>query len=120
MADDPDRVHLAVEGTVLGDVQSFISLALDITQHVRATEPDTSGYRWSLDESGSSFYVEERYSSSVAFLQHMRALRSTGWMDRLTAQMQVERVLVWQAGNDEARHLLDRLSATYLTPISGW
>jgi quinol monooxygenase YgiN len=101
------------------DLPQVQQLAEDLSHLCLHEEPDTHGYEWSVDPSGSIVHIFERYADSAAAMLHIRLFEER-FAERFRALLKPERVVLIGSPSDELITSLAALSPLVLQPLVGF
>jgi len=94
---EPVRLH--VHGRSRTDSAAVEQLAHELTAQTRS-QPGVLSYRWSRAVNSDRWLIEEEYSGTEAFGEHMAWMASSGQMRNLGGAFKVEEVLILSGDAD--------------------
>ena len=113
-----DNVSWAVELSVKpGQLDNFKELVEEMVQSTR-NEPNTLAYEWFLGEDNSSCHIYETYADSAAAMTHLGTFGEK-FAERFTSVVDLMRITVYGAPNDEVKGVVGGFGATFMRQING-
>ncbi len=103
----PDGFMVWVEFEV-SDADQFETASRAIRDSVARNEPGITGYDWYFDEERRRCHVLEVYSSSQAFIQHVKGEAAIDLLPALDAHAKMLRVEVHGRPSEKAERVLIR------------
>ena len=113
-----DMVRFQIEGRLKVEADVFVAFATKAADEVRESEPGATGYRWHLGPDAQTCLIEEEYSSSDAFVSHMKRFRDSGEMRELAGLLTIEGVTVLSGDPEVLGAQLRGLQPSYFRTVA--
>jgi quinol monooxygenase YgiN len=90
------NLHIVVKMNILpGKLNELKKMIPDLNAHVKAGEPETTLYKWYIDESNQRCYLVETMVSGESMLQHLQNIGSV-----LPALLSIAPITEWEIYGD--------------------
>lgn len=101
------------------DLPQVQQVAEDLSHLCLHKESDTHGYEWSVDPTGTTVHIFERYADSAAAMLHIRLFEER-FTERFHALLQPQRVMLIGDPSEELLASLAGLRPLVLRPPVGF
>jgi quinol monooxygenase YgiN len=117
----PENIHIRAYFIIEKDnVEQFKKLIREMSEVVETNEPDTSEYRFYLNEDGTKCIVHETYADSKATLSHNDGAASKTILQSIFNAAQLNRLDVYGNPNDEWKKVLAGLNSHTFNLFTGF
>lgn len=115
-----DNVYWIVDAAIKpGQLDAFKAMADEMTKTVQADEPGALAYEWTISADEGTCHIYERYTDSEVALAHLKWF-GKNYGERFMSLADQRRLTVYGSPDQATRKVLDRLGATYMTPVVGF
>lgn len=111
-----DQIEFRAEFTIQeGKIEEYKKLVQDMSRLVKANEPDTIGYQFYLNSSGTKCIVSETYANSEAVFAHSNGVASQTILPKIFNVSRISRFEVYGNPSEELQRVLTSFSPeTYI------
>lgn len=102
-----------------GQLDNLRELMAEMVAATEANEPGARNYEWFISPDGTHCHLYERYASSAAAVQHLKAFREN-FAARFMGAVEVKRFVTYGRPDDEARKALEKMGAIIMGPLGGF
>ncbi len=102
-----------------GKDEAFRELMAEMVEATEINEPGALCYEWSVDESGKTCSIHERYADSAAVMVHMGSF-GRNFAERFLARCKPTRLVVFGSPDETVKGALAALSPLYMQQIGGY
>ena len=106
-----------IESTI-NDREALDSVMADLVESVRANEPKTTHYEWSISEDGTRLFNYDRFEDSEGAMAHLAGFGQ--FAERYMAALTPTRVVLYGSPNEDVRNALAGFNAEPATEYGGF
>ena len=102
-----------------GQITSFMDLARVMADDVKANEPGTINYEWTLNQDSTICEIIERYVDSQAFLNHMNFYNGK-YAQKMSALGEITDFVLFGKPNEELAKAMGESGSNYHVLFAGF
>ena len=115
------QIEFRAEFTIQeGKIEEYKKLVQEMSRLVQTNEPDTIGYQFYLNSSGTKCIVSETYANSNAVFAHSNSVASQTILPKIFNVSRISRFEVYGNPKEELQKVLSNFNPEIYSPFAGF